>query len=952
MQALEDRFRGLPFRSKLVVLILTTSVVALVLEGGGFAVYERWQAKAEMLREINGLARIVALRSVGALKFNDLNVANEALATLQERRVIVGAAIYDARGRLFAKYTTQPGDVFGPVLLPQPAGFDRAILQVEQAILERDERMGTVVVRASLEDLDRLWQGFLAYSLLVLLLTGGAAVWMASRMQRVLSLPLQRLIATVQTIASNKDYSARATFGRDKEFESLVDAFNGMVEAIERSNQALMQANAQLLDHRVQLQLSNERLEERVADRTQALALSNQRLNHLADEAAQARRAAETANAAKGQLLANMSHEFRTPMNAIIGMCYLGLRAQPEARQRRYLQHIDVAAHNLLHLVNDVLDLSKIEAGRLSVDNRPFALNDLIDGLVKVQALRAHEKRLEFNVLVGTDVPTTLSGDMLRLGQVCQNLLSNAIKFTDSGEILLRIERLGEDERGVRLRLEVTDTGIGVADDALRRIFLAFEQADESTTRRYGGTGLGLSICQRLVHAMGGEIGVRSQLGQGSTFWLELSLPAIDAPQATAIEDWPGNLAVMVVGGHPTARQVMQALLRPLALRIDLVDSGEDALAQLTLTTDTDGQHNHNPGGAWDLILLDRQLPGLTGLETARRLRTALPADQTRIILMTSMFDDDTSGVEFNSQQVLDGLLTKPATAASLRDALKSAFGQSQGKAPTDSITTAAQRAHLGGLRVLVADDSAVNREVIKAMLELAAVHATVVEDGEAALQCLHEHEFDLVLMDVEMPRMDGMEATQRIRTDDRLTELPIIVMTAHDATEDWGRYVEAGFDDHLEKPIELAALRTILQRWDMRAVGFNQLPSFPGVRALIVEDVATNRALLRELLEDVGMEVTEAADGRSGLARVGAGSFDVMLLDVQMPEMDGYELARRLRADPRTRAMPLIAVTALQLPKDRAKCLAAGMNALVAKPIDPQRLYRQLGRTLNRRTQ
>jgi signal transduction histidine kinase len=338
-----------------------------------------------------------------------------------------------------------------------------------------------------------VWQGFLLYSLLVVLLTGSVAFWMASRLQRLLSLPLQRLIGTVQAIASQPDYSARASFGRDKEFEALVGAFNAMLETIERSNLALLQANAQLLEHRSQLQQSNDRLEERVADRTQALAQSNERLNQLADEAALARRAAESANAAKGQLLANMSHEFRTPMNAIIGMCYLGLRAQPDASQRRYLHHIEVAAHNLRQLVNEVLDLSKIDAGRLTLEIRPFALNDLIDGLVKIQAQRAFEKGLEFNVLVGANVPPMLSGDLLRLGQVCQNLLSNAIKFTDSGEVLVTIDRVGEDERGVRLRIEVTDSGVGIADEAQSRIFLAFEQADESTTRRYGGTGTSAS---------------------------------------------------------------------------------------------------------------------------------------------------------------------------------------------------------------------------------------------------------------------------------------------------------------------------------------------------------------------------------------------------------------------------------------------------------------------------
>lgn len=528
----------------------------------------------------------------------------------------------------------------------------------------------------------------------------------------------------------------------------------------------------------------------------------------------QAREAAERVSQAKSLFLANMSHEIRTPMNAITGMCYLALRTPLDARQERYLRTIEIASQSLLGLINDVLDLSKIEAGKLHIESLPFSLPQVLDSVIKVQQGRAQEKNLNLRAEMGRDVPGWLMGDALRLNQVCSNLVSNAIKFTERGSVELHVRCSSAPGPAVALYFAVRDTGIGIASNTIERLFAPFEQADASTTRRFGGTGLGLNICKRLVEAMGGEIGVTSHEGQGSTFWFTLNLPVATQPQAST--NWP------------------------------------------TVATDQAGPHNS-----------------------------------------------------------------------------------------------------LQGLRVLVADDNAINREILVEMLAGAGVICEQAENGTQAFQRLQLHTFDVVLMDMEMPQMDGGETTRLLRADPRWAQLPIIVTTARADTAAGEDYVAQGFSDYLGKPVQPNALYALLRKWARPAIAdpvtaqsqpASTLPDFSGTRALVVDDLPANRELLRELLQDTGISVSEAGDGQSALDKLLQEHFDVVLMDIQMPVMDGYTTTGHIRAQAQFASLPVIAVTAHALAGDREKCLAAGMSDYLAKPVTPPLLYTTLGKYLPNR--
>jgi CheY-like chemotaxis protein/signal transduction histidine kinase/HPt (histidine-containing phosphotransfer) domain-containing protein len=920
------------FKAKLVLLILLISMVSLLFEGFSFVAYERVRIKADMVNDLRSLARVIADRSRATLTFNDEKVAEETLSALKVKPAIVSAAIYNQFAVIFARYNREPPLSNATPLTASAANaqFVDNYLEISEPVIMDGETIGSVIIRANLDELNQLWWDIVVSAALIFVAASLIAYLIAVRMRRVLSRPLDHLNKTARIISTQKDFSVRAVQESDDEFGSLVQSFNNMLDIIEDRDRELLEINRKLDEHRLQLETANDELESRVEARTTELAESNNKLIELAAEAA-------AANEAKSAFLANMSHEIRTPMNAITGMCYLLQKTQINNKQRRHLQNIEIAAKTLLSLINDVLDLSKIEAGKLRIEMRPFNIEELIDGLIKLHGLRAEEKALEFNVLIAQTVPRYLLGDALRLGQVCNNLLSNAIKFTEQGEIILRISNVAERDNKVTLRFEVNDTGIGISQDTIKRLFSPFEQADASTTRRFGGSGLGLNICKRLIEIMGGDIGVDSVPDKGSTFWFQLTFPVADSNQLPShtTTSLPQKLKVLVVDDSPTAQEVLRDMLESLTYTVDIVGSGNVAIAALEAAASSSQYY--------DLVLMDWRMPGLDGVETTRRIRSSGQLDTLPIIIMVTAYssEDLRSSAE---QAGMDDFLIKPVTSSSLHDAIQAAFNRH----PEFNIKLPRPKQEeidLAGLHVLVAEDNAINREILAEMLTSANISFTEAQDGELALQYLHNNRYDLVLMDVEMPRLNGIEVTQRLRTEERFRDLPIIVMTAHDIASQWENYQSIGISDSLSKPIDTDALFAVLRKWGRREIVTHHLPNFSGVRALIVEDVAANRELLRELLEDTGATVIEAEDGQAGVAQVLSGSFDVVLMDIQMPVMDGYEATRKIRADGRFEKLPIIAVTAHALSSDQDKCLAAGMNEYIAKPIDPYHLYQTLAR-------
>ncbi|CAN5757986.1 hypothetical protein BH11PSE8_BH11PSE8_07630 [soil metagenome] len=512
-----------------------------------------------------------------------------------------------------------------------------------------------------------------------------------------------------------------------------------------------------------------------------------------------ARRIAEDATHAKSEFLANMSHEIRTPMNAILGMTRLALRTGLPPRQQHFVAQAERSARALLGVINDILDFSKIEAGKLALEAVPFSLDDVLADLAGMLGLQADTKGLMLVFDQPDALPPRLVGDPLRLGQVLTNLTTNAVKFTERGHVRIAVVAAGRTAYSVRLRFDVEDTGAGIGQADQRRLFQPFEQADASTSRRHGGTGLGLAISRRLVDLMGGALQVHSEVGQGSRFGFELTLAVADGSAAEAPSQLAGQ-RVLVVEAQPVAAEALCAMLRALGLHADHATDAWDALRAATMAGSL--------GQPFDAILLAARLPGLDGLAAARELADGGHAGRP-LLLMAPAGSQPATGTELPAR--LDWLpqpVTRAALEAALRRALDPTAVDTHAEAHVDTSKP------LAGRRLLLTEDNPINQELAVELLGEAGAEVTIAQDGREALDALEHGRFDIVLMDCQMPVMDGYEATRHIRADPRWHALPVIAMTANAMAGDRERVLAVGMNDHIVKPLDIDAMFATLARW------------------------------------------------------------------------------------------------------------------------------------------